>query len=156
MPQLANSARASDLLPTTQRLMVRLPRGILASLLAGVATFAFAHHGYDATYDGARLITHEGRVVQFAIGNPHSRIVIEVARTRGGVDTWTVETVPATRATQLNHPLIAADVKPGDKVRVMGWPARDGSPRLGGHKLILADGREIMLRPAINLPARRN
>ena len=156
MLRLAWPARAPHRLPTTLRLVVRLPGRILACFLAGVATLAFAHHGYDAAYDGARLITVEGRIVQFAIENPHSRIVIEVVRTRGGVDTWTVETVPATRATQLNHPLIAADVKPGDKVRVMGWPARDGSPRLGGHKLVLADGREIMLRPAITLPPRGN
>ena len=156
MPWLAWPARASDLLPATHLLVVRLPGRILACLLAGLASLAFAHHGYDAAYDGARLITLDGRVVLFAIENPHSRIVIEVAGTRGGVDTWTVETVPATRATQLNHPLLAAGVKPGDKVRVLGWPARDGSPRLGGHKLVLADGREIMLRPAITLPPRGN
>ena len=138
------------------RLLLRLPSHLLACFLASVATLAFAHHGYDATYDGVRLITLDGRVVLFAIENPHSRIVIEVAGTRGGVDTWTVETVPATRAAQMNHPLMAADLKPGDTVRVLGWPARDGSKRLGGHKLVLADGREIMLRLAINLPSRRS
>ena len=137
-------------------LMIRWPSGFLACLLAGLASLAFAHHGYDATYDGARLITLDGRVVEFAIENPHTRIVVEVASARGGVDTWTVETVPATRATQMNHPLMLTNLKPGDKVRVIGWPARDGSHRLGGHRLVQEGGREIMLRPAINLPGRRN
>jgi hypothetical protein len=124
--------------------------------MAALAPKANAHHGYDAAYDSARLLSLTGRIVLFSIENPHSRIVIEVANERGGRDTWTVETVPATRAAQMNHPLSSSNLKPGDQATVMGWPARDGSKRLGGHKLTLPDGREIMLRPAINLPARRD
>ena len=55
----------------------------------------------------------------------------------------------------MNHPLQSVALKTGDSVTVMGGPAKDGSKRLGGHKLILPDQREIMLRPNINLPARR-
>lgn len=124
-------------------------------LLLVAAGSAHAHHGYDTHYGGARLLTMQGRLVSFAIENPHTRIVIEVRDGRGVAETWTVETVPASRAAQLNHPLASLKLKPGDPVSVAGWPARDGSKRLGGHKLILSDGREIMLRPAINLPLRR-
>ena len=60
------------------------------------------------------------------------------------------------RAAQMNHPLQAVKLTPGDGVTVMGWPTKDGSKRIGGHKLILPGGREIMLRPSINLPAPRD
>jgi hypothetical protein len=131
-------------------------RSLAITILLAVTGQAFAHHGYEATYDSARLLSLSGQVVLFSIENPHSRIVIEVANQRGGRDTWTVETVPASRAAQMNHPLSTVNLKPGDQATVTGWPARDGSKRLGGHKLTLPDGREIMLRPAINLPARRD
>ena len=104
---------------------------------------------------GRELLTMAGAVKLFAIENPHSRIVVETRNAKGETETWTVETVPASRAAQLNHPLQSVALKPGDRVTVMGWPAKDGSKRLGGHKLILPDKREIMLRPAINLPAKR-
>ena len=130
-------------------------RRLLIALMLCLAPGAFAHHGYDTHYDGSRLLTLKGRVVSFAIENPHTRIVIEVTDARGQKETSTIETVPASRAAQMNHPLTSARIKPGDQVAVAGWPARDGGKRLGGHTLTLADGREIMLRPAINLPLRR-
>ena len=130
-------------------------RGSVVAFLLYLGTAAFAHHGYDAAYDGTRLLTLAGRVVLFSIENPHTRIVIDVVNSRGGSEAWTVETVPATRAAQMNHPLAGANLKPGDRAIVIGWPARDGGRRLGGHKLVLPDGREILLRPAINLPAPR-
>lgn len=130
-------------------------RKLLFALMLCIATGAYAHHGYDTHYDGTRLISLKGRVVSFSIENPHTRIIIEVADARGQKESWTIETVPASRAAQMNHPLTSARIKPGDLLTVAGWPARDGGKRLGGHTLTLADGREIMLRPAINLPLRR-
>ena len=116
---------------------------------------AHAHHSYEFNYDGARLLTFNGTVELFVIENPHSRIVIETVDAKGAAETWTVETVPASRVAQMNHPLQSVALKSGDAVSVMGWPAKDGSKRLGGHKLVLPDKREIMLRPAINLPVKR-
>jgi hypothetical protein len=120
------------------------------------ASFTHAHHGYDTAYDGGRLLTLKGSVVAFAVENPHSRIVVEVKDARGNSETWTVETVPASRVAQMQHPLGRVNLKPGAQVTVTGWPARDGSKRLGGHTLTPPDGAVIMLRPAIHLPARRD
>ena len=127
---------------------------VLCAVLCMVPA-AQAHHSYEFNYDGAKLLTMAGTVKLFAIENPHSRIVVETHNAKGETEAWTVETVPASRAAQMNHPLQSVALKPGDSVTVMGWPAKDGSKRLGGHKLILPDKREIMLRPAINLPAKR-
>ena len=127
---------------------------LLSSVLF-TAPRAHAHHSYEFNYDGARLLTFHGTVKLFVIENPHSRIVIETVDAKGTAETWTVETVPASRAAQMNHPLQSVVLKSGDAVSVMGWPAKDGSKRLGGHKLVLPDKREIMLRPAINLPVKR-
>lgn len=127
---------------------------VLLSALAAALPVR-AHHSYEFNYDGAKLLTLTGTVKLLIIENPHSRIVIETRDAKGVAETWTVETVPASRAAQRSHPLQSVALKPGDAVTVMGWPAKDGSKRLGGHKLILVDQREIMLRPAINLPIKR-
>jgi Family of unknown function (DUF6152) len=133
--------------------LMRAALVLLAALAAALPVRA--HHSYEFNYDGAKLLTFSGTVKLFAIENPHSRIVIETRDAKGVAETWTVETVPASRAAQMNHPLQSVALKAGDAVTVMGWPAKDSSKRLGGHKLILADQREIMLRPAINLPVKR-
>ena len=130
-------------------------RALLIGLIA-TALPARAHHSYDFNYDGTRLLTLAGNIKLFALENPHSRIVIDVRNAAGAAETWTVETVPASRAAQMNHPSQSVTLKPGDAATVIGWPSKDGSKRLGGHKLILQGGREIMLRPAIQLPARRD
>ena len=67
--------------------------GLFIALLLGAASGAFAHHGYDTHYDATRLMSLKGRVVTFAIENPHTRIVIEVADARGQKETWAIETV---------------------------------------------------------------
>ncbi len=133
----------------------RAAAGLLTGLLAGALAAghpAHAHHSYDFNYDGNARLTLSGTVKVFSIENPHSRIVVETRNPQGRLEAWTVETVPASRAAQINHPLQSVALKPGDAVTVMGWPAKDGSKRIGGHKLILPDRREIMLRPSINLP----
>jgi hypothetical protein len=131
-------------------------RAVLALLaVLVVALPARAHHSYDFNYDG-KLVTVSGTIKLFSIENPHSRIVVDVRNAKGAVETWTVETVPASRAAQMNHPLQSVQLRPGDAVTVIGWPTKDGSKRMGGHKLILPDKREIMLRPAIHLPPRRD
>ena len=117
---------------------------------------ARAHHSYDFNYDGNQPLTVSGTVKLFSIENPHSRIVVDTRNPQGVAETWTVETVPASRAAQMNHPLQSVNLKPGDAATIMGWPTKDGSKRMGGHKLILPGGREIMLRPSITLPARRD
>lgn len=128
-------------------------RACFACLLAMAAGGAQSHHSYDFNYD-SKLVTVTGKVTLFAVENPHSRIMVEARNGQGAVEIWTVETVPASRAAQMNHPLQTLQLKPGDAVTVSGWPAKDGSKRMGGHKLVLPDRREIMLRPALNLQRR--
>lgn len=140
-------------------------RTLLVGLIA-TALPARAHHSYDFNYDGTRLLTLAGSVKLFSLENPLSRIVIDVRNAAGAAETWTVETVPASRAAQMNHPLQSVALKPGDAVTVIGWPAKDNfkgdngksdiGKRMGGHKLILADGRQITLRPSLTLPAKRD
>ena len=152
-----NLWRAAAGLPSglTAGLTAGLLAGLPAGLLAGVLTAgmpAHAHHSYGFNYDGNTLLTLSGTVRVFSIENPHSRIVVDTRNAQGRPETWTVETVPASRTAQIHHPLQSVVLNPGDAVTVMGWPAKDGSKRIGGHKVILPDRREIMLRPSITLP----
>ena len=70
---------------------------VLCAVLCMVPV-AQAHHSHEFNYDGAKLLTMAGTVKLFAIENPHSRIVVETRNAKGEAETWTVETVPASRA----------------------------------------------------------
>jgi len=99
-----------------------------AAALAGLAAMtavvpAQAHHSFPATYNVEQTITIEGTVVQFLYRNPHSFVHVVVADKNGKTVTWAVEWGAGGA---LSSSGVKADtLKPGDKVRVTGNPARD-------------------------------
>lgn len=101
--------------------------GELAAVTAMVP--AQAHHSFPATYKVDQTITIEGTVVQFLYRNPHSFVHVLVADKNGKSITWAVEW---TAGGALNDAGVKANtLKPGDKVKVTGNPARDE----GAHRL---------------------
>jgi hypothetical protein len=96
---------------------------VVAVMTAGVP--AQAHHSFPATYDLAKTITIEGTVVQFLYRNPHSFVNVMVPTKDGKTITWAVEWGAGGA---LSSGGVKADtLKPGDKVKVTGNPARDAS-----------------------------
>ena len=110
----------------------------VAVLLAGVVAPAVAHHSFPVHFVPGKLITVEGVVTEFSFRNPHGLLQAEtnspnILRRRG----WTEESI-----------------KPGDRVKIEGYPARDGSQFMRVYRVIYADGRELVgQRPDPNAPA---
>ena len=50
-------------------------------LLAAVA--AYGHHSYAATYDTAKEVKLQGKLIQFVFRNPHSYVTIQAPDARG-------------------------------------------------------------------------
>jgi len=106
--------------------MLRLTGGlgvILAFLLGSAATFA--HHS-ESGYDREKPITLTGTVAEFQFVNPHLKILIEVKGEDGVAETWEAEGGPPQiqiRRYRVNK----NSLKPGDQVKVTGFPAKDGS-----------------------------
>jgi len=118
---------------------------LLAALLA--SSPAPAHHSLTLHYDSTRPMQLTGKVVSWKLQNPHVEVVLEVRNSRGAVETWLVETIPATRAASVTPALTDTTLKPGDIVKFNGWPAKDGSRRLSGNSMTLPSGQEVLLRP---------
>lgn len=118
----------------------------LALLVAGVLFSGplFAHHGTGVAYDTEKTVTLKGTVTEWIWANPHCGILFDVTDDKGNVEHWGAE---------LGNPhtlslggLEKDTLKPGDKITVLGHPAKSGAPRISFQRLIMADGRTLPQR----------
>ena len=115
----------------------------LAVALAGLAgaPAAFAHHS-ASMFDFAHPITLEGTVRAFNWTNPHISIDLYVDGQNGQAGKlWTIEASSVgamTRAGWNKH-----TVTPGDKVKVLLSPLRDGGAAGSITSVTLASGKTI-------------
>jgi hypothetical protein len=106
-----------------------------AAALVGAGT-AFAHHGWSSYQTD--LVTVEAAVKTADWANPHGSITVDHAGR-----TWNVVLAPVARMEARG--LTAADIKPGSRVKLEGYVARDGSPEMRIER-ITAAGKTVELR----------
>lgn len=96
---------------------------VLALILPLVATtVSFAHHSYGATYDLAKQVTVEGKLVQFVYRNPHSFVTIQAPDEGGTQQRWAVEW---SGTGQLGGQGITREtLRAGDQIVIVGRPSR--------------------------------
>ena len=97
---------------------------LVAAMVLSVAVPVLAHHSLDAEYDRDRQITLTGTVTKVNWSNPHVHFSIHVIK-EAGTATWEVE-MGSPNAQILGGWKIDT-FKPGDRVVISGYPARDGS-----------------------------
>lgn len=90
------------------------------ALLTG--TSAYAHHSYAATYDVEETLRLEGRLIQFALRNPHSYVHISAPDKNGDLQRWAVEwSAPGT----LSRQGVSRDtLRSGDEIVLTVRPSR--------------------------------
>ena len=121
------------------------------ALMLAATSVAFAHHS-AAGIDRTKSVTLTGTIKQFSWSNPHSWMEVVVPDEKGGTITWTVEmTSPAYL---IRAGWKSTTLKPGDEVKVLVRPLRNGDPGGLFVSVTLADGRTLGERPAIPAPAR--
>jgi hypothetical protein len=115
----------------------------LALLVGGLARFSLAdaHHSAAALYQVDKEITVEGVVTSYTLGNPHARIYLKVKGENGAEEEWMAE--GGSRTVLLRKGWTGQEVHPGDVVKIIGNPSRDGSKIVHWEKLVLPDGREL-------------
>lgn len=118
-----------------------LSAGLLASAMP-----AAAHHSFAAEYDESKLLSLEGVVTRVDWENPHVHFYVDVAGADGTVVNWVCETGGPTRLTRRGW--TRDSLKPGDKVLVHGFPAKDASHAVDGRQVTFADGRKIGTGPS--------
>ena len=116
-----------------------VPLCALTALLASSAPLQ-AHHG-AAAYDHGRALTLTAVVSAFDWRNPHALIHFTAHGADGSAAAWTAETaglVILNRAGWTRH-----SIQPGDRITVVGFPAKNGSATMILQRVVLADGREL-------------
>src|SRR5262245_8979922 len=113
-----------------------------ALAIGGAAAPAAAHHSFAVHFVADKVVNVSGTVTEFSFRNPHGLIALTAKGPKGEEQAWKVET---------NSPNILrrrgwteTSIKPGDKVTIEGYPARDGSNFMRVYKVSFADGRELV------------
>jgi hypothetical protein len=118
---------------------------LLAAALCLPAIPAAAHHSFAAEYDSARPTTMTGVVTKIDWSNPHVYVYIAVKGADGQVVSWALEGHPPNTLRRTGwHP---SSLHEGDTITVNGWLSKDGSNRMAGREVTLADGRKLFLGP---------
>lgn len=106
---------------------------------------ALAHHAFSNEFDESKPITLEGVVTRIDWENPHVHYYIDVTGPDGTVVNWACETGGPNRLARRGW--MRETLKPGDKVIVHGFPAKDASHSVDGRHVTLANGQPIGSEP---------
>jgi len=102
-----------------------------------------AHHSFASEFDANQPVSLKGTVTKVEFINPHSWIHIEVTGDDGTKAAWEVE--GGTPNTLFRKGINDNTLPVGTAIAVDGYRARDGSNRMSGRDITLADGRKVFL-----------
>jgi hypothetical protein len=115
----------------------------LGALLGCYAPPLAAHHS-TAEYDASSFVEARGEVVSVIWRNPHVRFQVSTKSIDGNERLWEIESADLTRLDRAGLPRDLLNV--GDVVTFAGNPSSRTERRMYVTNLLVADGREILLR----------
>jgi hypothetical protein len=104
-----------------------------------------AHHGL-AAFDTTHTVKMQGTVTEFQWINPHAYIFADLTDDKGKVANWKLEMGSLGMLTKFGG-WTKDTVKPGDKVTVQGFRAKDGSAYMSLGKIVLPNGQSLLGAP---------
>lgn len=133
---------------------------IISALGIGVAVYtmtAHAHHSIAAVYDSNQQVTIEGVITAFQLVNPHPYVVMEIKDGNSQTLQWRLEMDNLRELAEIGFD--NETLKPGDRIKVTGNPARKQAQSLYIRRLERpADGfmyQQIGGRPSIGSTTRQ-
>jgi len=117
-----------------------------AALLIAASAPLAAHHSFGAEYDDSKPVTVTGVVTKIDWTNPHSYIFVDVKDTSGQIAPWKFEGYPPGVLYRTGWKRNVT-MKPGDRVTIFGWRARDGSNWAHSRQVTFADGKKLYFGP---------
>ena len=126
---------------------IRFVTGLCASALLAAAPFASAHHSVAGQFDMAKPLELSGVVSKVDWVNPHIHVYLDVKDKSGKTETWSLEGAPVgmARKAGLSKTMLEGH---GETVKVVAFPARDGTKNLGFMvKITYPDGHVYQFSP---------
>ncbi len=115
-----------------------------ATLLAAAAAPVRAHHSFGAEFDINKTGTIDGTVAKFDWSNPHSFLYLDAKDKKGTVVRWKFELGGPLTLTRMHW--TRDSLKPGDRIKVYGFLAKDGTPFANGRIITFKDGHTLTSR----------
>jgi|SRR5213594_1431262 len=118
----------------------------LAIVIAGLLLTAlpvWAHHAFNAEFDGTREVKFQGTVTKMEWINPHAWIHLDVKNQDGSVTKWMVEA--AAPNALLRRGWTKEALLPGTVINVQGYQAKDGANRANGSIITFNDGKKLFV-----------
>jgi hypothetical protein len=101
----------------------------------------FAHHAWPV--DRSKEVTVKGTVTAYDWSNPHVMIALDVRTSDGKVEKWNVGG-PSTSRMAANR-WDRNTLEAGDAITAIGYRFTDGSNVLRLEKIVMSDGKELLL-----------
>jgi hypothetical protein len=105
-----------------------------------------AHHSFGAEYDANKPITLTGVITKVEWTNPHTHFYLDVTDGKGTVTNWKFEGYNLAVLYRIGWKKDTT-FKPGDKITVSGWQARDGGNWAHSREVTLPDGKKLFFGP---------
>jgi len=115
----------------------------LVSAVAVLPVTGKAHHAFAGVFDMQNVSEISGELTELLWRNPHVRFSI---RTAEG-ETWAVETNSVSILSRMD--ITSNILTVGDRLTIAGYKARNGSQDAWTNNILLADGREVVMRPGV-------
>jgi hypothetical protein len=120
----------------------------LAAVVIGLGLFIMpvamsAHHAFSAEFDATKHLQFTGVLTSMEWVNPHVWIHVDVKMPDGSVQNWAVE--GGTPSALYRRGLTKQNLPVGTEIIIDGYQAKDGSNRMNGRDLKLADGKAFYL-----------
>ena len=120
---------------TRLSLLVAVP-GLLVLVIP-----AFAHHSFQAEYDGKKTITLHGVITKVEWTNPHAHFYVDVTDDSGKVTNWNLEMASPNALRRLGWTRDFLLV--GGEVTVVAALSKDGQNRGSAKTITRADGQKM-------------
>ena len=124
--------------------MGKAPVLAVAVALLVIPAAAFAHHSFAAEFDAAKPVSLSGTFTKIEWTNPHAHIHLDVKSPAGAVVSWRVEL--STPNDLMRGGWLRDSLRPGDRITVTGYAAKDGSRFITGRSVTLTGGRLLFTR----------